>query len=334
MPRWIIRIVATWLLFWAWLVWTSLAVADEVRLRNGDRLTGEVVNMEGGILKLRTPYGGDLKLDWSQVEGLTTDHPLVIQLQESGGPAEGENRITVTGVGTPGFPPTSSVQAINPPPPFRYRGTVTIGGNSTRGNTRTEAVNAATRWMLRYYRHRLNLEAKYNFSEANNQVTAQNSLLNTGYDFFLSQLVFLKAKTLFEKDTLQNLQLRSTYGGGIGYQFLDTPRAALSAEVGPAHVNEDFRGGPTTRTVTGQWGLKAELDVVRDRIRLFHQHEGFRDFSGREGLRILADQGIRISLNKHLYVNLEYDLRFNSRPAPGRKTTDEAFIFGVGFEWE
>ncbi len=33
-------------------------------------------------------------------------------------------------------------------------------------------------------------------------------------------------------------------------------------------------------------------------------------------------------------LNLEYDLRFNTEPAPGRKELDQAFIFGVAYEIE
>jgi hypothetical protein len=31
-------------------------------------------------------------------------------------------------------------------------------------------------------------------------------------------------------------------------------------------------------------------------------------------------------------VNVEYDLRLNTQPAPGRQQVDQAYIFGVGYE--
>ena len=45
------------------------------------------------------------------------------------------------------------------------------------------------------------------------------------------------------------------------------------------------------------------------------------------------DQGLRIPLMKTLYVSLEYDYRVNTQPAPGRTEIDDAYIFGVGFEF-
>jgi hypothetical protein len=45
------------------------------------------------------------------------------------------------------------------------------------------------------------------------------------------------------------------------------------------------------------------------------------------------DQGLRVPVYQTLYVSLEYDYRYNTAPAPGRKEMDDAYIFGVGFEF-
>ena len=36
----------------------GMVLADEVLLRNGDRLTGDIVKMSDGSLVLKTPYAG------------------------------------------------------------------------------------------------------------------------------------------------------------------------------------------------------------------------------------------------------------------------------------
>ncbi|MGH7233382.1 MAG: hypothetical protein ACREJU_18780, partial [Nitrospiraceae bacterium] len=45
---------------------------------------------------------------------------------------------------------------------------------------------------------------------------------------------------------------------------------------------------------------------------------------GDNALRITADQGIRVTFYKNLYVSFEWDYRLNTVPAPGRKKVDEA----------
>ena len=39
------------------------ALADEVFLKNGDRLTGDIVKMDDETLTLKTGYGGNVKIE-------------------------------------------------------------------------------------------------------------------------------------------------------------------------------------------------------------------------------------------------------------------------------
>ena len=52
--------------------------ADEVQLKNGDRLTGTVVSLDAGTLKFKTAHG-DLSIAWPEVTALTIDEPILIR---------------------------------------------------------------------------------------------------------------------------------------------------------------------------------------------------------------------------------------------------------------
>ncbi len=118
----------------------------------------------------------------------------------------------------------------------------------------------------------------------------------------------------------------------MGYQFFDTGRTTL------AHI--------------GRTGLcqRALHDVATDRNtflavgytfsacdhpgshHFFHKQDGFYDLAEGNAVRFMADQGLRVFVYQDFYFNLEYDLRLNTQPAPGREKLDEAFIFGIGYE--
>jgi putative salt-induced outer membrane protein YdiY len=315
------------------------ARADEVYLTNGDRLTGDIVKMEEGTVTLRTDYGGTVSIDWTRVHRVHADRPLTVQRRET----REENSwtdflyrerptVSATDLGAGAAIPLDDVVAINPPPPIQYHGTITAGGNNTQGNTNTTAINASTRWTIRADRHRVLLEGKYNYGEVGRRVTVRNSLGSAKYDFFLTPKVFVDASTLFEKDTFQSLILRTTSGAGMGYQFLDTKRHTLAAALGFAYVHENYTNQDITQAPSVRWGVRWEYALIPDRIALFHKHEGYRDFGSRNATRVLAGQGVRITLSDKLYVNFEYDFRYNGAPAPGRERTDEAFIIGIGYE--
>ncbi|MBD0316592.1 MAG: DUF481 domain-containing protein [Nitrospiraceae bacterium] len=209
-----------------------------------------------------------------------------------------------------------------------------MGGNRTQGNTDTQALNASTRWTVRSDRHRIIAEGKYNYGEVSTQVNVRNSQAALKYDFFLTTKVFVNTEGLLEKDTFQSLALRTTLGSGLGYQFLESTRATLSVVSGLAYVSEDYTNATSTKTPSARWGVRSEFVLVPDLVKFFHRHEGFYDFGERGALRLFADQGLRVTLIGNLFVNLEYDLRYNGDPAPGREKLDEAMILGLGYEFK
>lgn len=319
------------------LLLSTHAWADEVHLLNGDRLTGTIVKMEERVLTLQTDYGGEIKVDWGKVQRLTSDGPMKILV-----PGESDYTFRSFFYGAhdlrqvrelgPNSPiPLADINAINIEP-IRLSGTVTVGGNNTSGNSNTKAFNSAARLILHAHNQRLIMEAKYNYGQAGDEVTARNSMANLKHNYFLNKQVFVETFGLLEKDALQNLQLRSTIGSGLGYQFYESARTKLSLSAGLAYVNEHFTTLPKTETPSGRWSLRWEHAVWPDRVKVFHRHEGFWDINAGNAFRLNADQGVRITVYKNLYFNVEYDLRLNTQPAPGRKEVDEAFIFGVGYE--
>ncbi len=315
----------------------EVAHADEVLLSNGDRLTGKLSKMEDGFLWLQTSYGGEIKITWSEVRSLKSDTPFTLKVPgKSNGIVSdfligGYDFLEVTTLSPDNPVPLAEVKGINIGF-VQHQGNFTLGGNSTSGNTSTKAVNGAARLMFRADRHRLFLEAKYNYGEAEGRLTARNSMAQAKYDYFITKKVFLDAFGLWEKDTFQNLQFRNTLGAGIGYQFFDTGRTSLSSSTGLGYVNEHYTTIPQTQTASARWGVRFEHKLLPDRLTIFHRHDGFYDLQHGNGMRINADTGLRVFVYKDFYFNLEYDLRLNTQPAPGRQKLDEAFIFGVGYE--
>ncbi|MCW5785432.1 MAG: DUF481 domain-containing protein [Nitrospirales bacterium] len=49
-------------------------------------------------------------------------------------------------------------------------------------------------------------------------------------------------------------------------------------------------------------------------------------------MRLNANQGMSISIYKDLSIRFEYNVRYNSKPADGRKTTATTIIFGLSLD--
>lgn len=238
---------------------TGRACADEVLLTNGDRLTGTIVEMQDRILTLQTTYGGQIKIAWGAVEKLTSVTPITLKV-----PGNSHGLFFDFLIGGYDFIEVNALSANNPVPLsdvkginigyIQYQGNFTLGGNNTSGNTDTKAVNGAARLAVRADRNRFALEARYNYGKADGRVTAQNSMAQAKYDYFISKRVFVEAFELWEKDKFQDLEIRNTLGASIGYQIFDTGHTNLSGSTGMGYIYEDYTNVPQTQTVSAKWG--------------------------------------------------------------------------------
>lgn len=64
------------------LLLSSQAFADQLTLKNGDRVTGKIVKTDGGKLVVNTDLLGNVSVDLSSVSEIATDQPLYVTLAD------------------------------------------------------------------------------------------------------------------------------------------------------------------------------------------------------------------------------------------------------------
>src|SRR5262245_26691724 len=124
---------------------TLPAFADEVTLKNGDKLTGKVVGMTDGKLKFETSHSGVLSIDWAQIASLKTDDKVRVKLA-TGERVEGKvtadaGRLKVASEGTaaPVEIEMGKIATFNEPP-VQWHGSVDGSARTTDGNTHTSGA--------------------------------------------------------------------------------------------------------------------------------------------------------------------------------------------------
>src|SRR6266542_2953924 len=190
---WCAMAIAIGLLAWP----STMAWADEVILKNGDRLSGDIVWMEKEVLKLKTSYAHDVQVEWKEVQSLTSSQPFRIKTVDDttvqgviSSPAPGQLVVSSPERGTSAPIPLANVAAIETVEGVRLSGMLNIGGSSVKGNSDTVAVNASALFSLRADEHRFGVEGKYNYAEQSQKITVRNSLLRPTYDYFFTKNVY------------------------------------------------------------------------------------------------------------------------------------------------
>ena len=312
------------------------ATADEVRLMNGDRITGRVVSFGGGTLAFSTPLG-DLRIPWDTVTSLVVEAPIRVTV----GAAE-PALVTIAAATTDrtvtlipgGVTPLADITALaRPEPPISFDGSANAGFVSTAGNTDVNNVHVDGDLVVRASANRYTVSVAINRAEDRDVESARNWSSSFKYDRFLIPRLFANANAIFTSDRFRDLDLRTAIGVGLGYQILQTPILTLTADAGLGWVNENLEPGPDDRYTAARESASLTIAVVPELVEVFHQHDGYFSVTGDDNLFVRMQNGVRVRLAGGFVTTLRLDLDYDRTPAPARRNTDQTFSLTLGYRF-
>lgn len=325
------------------IAFLGTAFGDEIRLKNGDRLSGKIVSMEKDLLILSTSYAGKVSVKWDEVALFSTDEPVTVDLGSDTrvrGMAKGaeEGKIAVNlegGAGVLTFNP-SQVKALNPSPPppaLTLGGHINVGVNVADGNSETTNIYADAEMVARTEKNRFTMGGRHSQTKEDQGTTSENTKVYGKYDYFLTDKWYLLATATGIKDRFKDLNLRTMAGLGMGYQFLDTKLTKLSLEAGLSYVNDDYKEAEDENYAAGRWAANFSHFLVEDRIQFFHSHEGFVSLEDAKDVLISSQTGFRLPILDRVSATAQLNYDWDNSPSEGKKRADTLYIFTLGYAW-
>lgn len=320
------------------------ARADVVTLLNGDRLTGRVVNLIEGKLRLATEFAGTLAIETAQVEGVRLDGPSTIVLQDGrqvSGTLRPGPRGTLLLQTEGGERPIrwTDVSAINPPEPPRpkWKGSIVSNLNVARSNTDTQVFNVDLETTRKSASEETHLSGSYLFGQQNQSgesVTTQDAWRLAGqFNRFASGKTssFLSAR--LERDGIVDLDLRSILGAGFGFMLLDRGDTKWWIDLGVSHLREDFAGaGAARERLTGQFSYRFQTRVF-GKVELSHEIAVYPALQDLKDTFLSSNLTVRTPLSDTLFANFRFLLDFDATPAPGSRKDSSKYTFGIGYRF-
>jgi putative salt-induced outer membrane protein YdiY len=327
------------------LLTATASPAAEVGLRNGDSLTGTVMEMSQGRLVLQTEYAGEVRIQWDTVQRLQTEEQLRVELVNgtvlfgrSQPEQPGRLQLLAEQLETPLSIPLERIASINEEPEeepaVRLKGRVNAGLNVSRGNTERESYHGDAEFVARTEKNRYTLGLEYNREQSEDEVTENNYLGYAKYDHFFSDKWYSYVNTLFERDEFRDLNLRSTAGLGAGYQFIESELTNLSLETGVSYVNSDYDQDEDESTTTGRWAVNLDRFLLDSLLQFFHFHEGYVGFEDTETFFIRSRTGFRLPLRYGFTATAQVNYDWDNSPAAGDENDDIKYIFSLGYQFE
>ena len=241
------------------------ALADQVVLKNGDKLTGTIAKSDGKTLVLKTDYAGDLTIKFDAIQSLTSAGDLNVTAggKTAVGPVttSGDQLVVATKTAGSVQEPISSVTVLRSPAEETayqkslhpgwdqgWAGGVNLGFALTAGNSETRNLNIGANATRTGFHDKLTLyensvratTSKLALTPIPTVTTANSNGGGIRYDRDFIPRVFGFGSGDFFANSLQNLDLRYILGGGIGFHAIKTPKTTLDVLAGINYTHESF----------------------------------------------------------------------------------------------
>lgn len=242
------------------------ALADQIVLKNGDKLTGSIIKSDGKELVIKTDYAGDVTVKFDAIQSLTSTGDLNVSLggRTALGPVttNGDNVVVTTKTAGPVEAPKASVTLLrSPAEEAAYQkslhpgwgegwvGGVNLGFAITAGNSETKNLNVAFNSartglhdkMTLYENSVYAVNGKINRQPISpSQTTANSNGGGVRYDHDFSPRLFGFGSGDFFSNSLQELNLRTILGGGAGLHAIKSPTTTLDLLVGANYTHESY----------------------------------------------------------------------------------------------
>lgn len=321
--------------------------ADQIVLKNGDRITGKILKKDGDKIVIETESAGTITILWAAVEKVSADEPLNLELTDGqlikGTVETVEDKVEVETVDAGKVvvekekittarneaEQTKYIEErdrmLNPSFGDLWAGSADVGYSLTTGNSKTRSFTAGIRAARETTRDKISVYANAvqasNSTTGVNVTTAKALWFGGRYDYNVNKKLFAFGSADFEIDSPQLLDLRMVFGGGFGYRAIRSERTHLDVFGGGAYNREYYKTGLRRNSAEVMFGneLKHKINPRMDLSQRFVIYPNVSDL-GR--FRAQLDASLLTNINSWLGWHITIADRFNSDPVAGAEKND------------
>ena len=293
------------------------AVNVVVQLRNGDRLTGQLVTQETNHVVISTSWADSLVLPISAIGGIRT--------------AEGDPLYTPPPppAAAPATPPTPGPVAQPKPKPVTQSPKRKL---TTRANLGLDLIFGASERQIYYTRIKSDYEHPYeqnsahffrttadylaNYGQTDGQLSANNmgGSLQTDFDFGPHSYFYNIGNAGY--DQIRKIDLQYGVGPGVGQHLFKKPAFALDVESGINYQVQERSAGDSPESAYLRLADNLTWKLA-DRVTVRGKSQFQLSLQDANQFRLALDSTLEYRLWSSLSLNLTLLDNFDTDPAPG-----------------
>lgn len=339
-----IRLISSTLAATAALLLNFSAIADELIMKDGSRLLGEVIKEDSGTVDFKTPYADVIKVKWQEISEVITDKPVTILLKDNNTFTTKHVKNTEDGIviteesGVTKSLASDDIAYVNPEPwrlgkGWKWSGLINLDLLHERGNTDKDEYNGDWTTTIRSRGERYKFWGDYLREKDQNILTDENWNINGRYDYFISKKLFYAAILSVEHDRPADLQRRTITGPLIGYEFYESTAMNLNVAGGPQYVKEEFYATKNDDYLALGWHVDFDRFLISDHLQFYHRHRGLIESSDTSNLVWDAWTGFRFPVYAGITVSTEIQIEYDGGAQQDVKKTDTTYSLKLGYQW-
>ena len=216
----------------------------------------------------------------------------------------------------------------------QWSGRVNAGASLQTGNTENNAIGVDATLKANWDDvHRASLKAEYNREEDDGDVTVDNRKLSGAYDYFFAEDWFLNIAGSLEQDDIDQIDLRSTIGAGLGHQVFKGEDLNLQYVIGPTYLRTEFENNNTEDSLAVRWAFDYDQFYWDKTFQGFHEHELLVPTDDTDAFLFDSKTGLRLPIRNGIVGTAEVDFEWDNAPAPGITEDDTIYSLKLGYAW-
>ena len=321
---------------------------DVVVMKNGDRFTGEIKGLQKGELSFKAGYMKEsVALNWQEVAFvastnrfiviLTSGERLIGVLETANIPNENISEIQVDVAGKQMTVPQRDVIGLKQRETgfwSQLNGSADLGFTYASGNDSSD-LSAATEARYETGKYMAGLSITSDFSRSSAQSTNRYTLTNQNARM-LTPNWFVGSYIDLLKSEQQKLDLRSTWGGGLGRYIFQTPTTSLTAMFGAVYTHERYFESVSGEPIRSNGEMLVGLTFSTFRFKTTEVSSStgvFPSLTDPGRLRIGTQTGVKFELVKDLYLGIRLYENFDSKPPVNAPRNDLGITTSLGWKF-
>ena len=307
-----------------------------LHLRNGDRLTGELITLSTTNVSITNRFLGRVSFPIGEVERLVKGPPATVPPAPTNAPA--------ASTPTPASPPApaskpgeTTVKAAatpTPKPPKRWNLDAQFGVDLQYNQSHRQLYYGRAKWTYGRDRFRSVVDYLANYGKTDGVLSANDMTGSVRLELDLAKAKKLYAYNAAGAGYNEVRKIDFTYDEslGAGYKLIEATNFVYSMDLGVNHQEQFFSDGTSKEYQALRLGQQLAWKIST-KLSLDQKFEYYQRFTGWEDYRMRFEANLRYLVLPNITFNLTAIDLYDTQPAPGVTRNDLLLRATVGLKF-